>query len=127
MPCHMPHLFRQVRPPIAQSVHEHWKLSVQRTSNDRKGHANTIEKVNCPGSIQRSLRLREVSFQDGSCQYSACFEKGHVPLCFFRQEVPVDVAVDHFSHWCRSFKALDDLALVALDGLITDSKGTYLP
>ena len=115
-----------VRPPTAQSVHEHWKLSVQRTSNDRKGHANTIEKVeNCPGSIQRSLRLREVSFQDGSRVYGAFFEKGHVPFCFFRKEVPVDVAVDHFSYWCRSFKALDDLTLVALDGLITGSNGAY--
>ena len=116
-----------VRPPTAQSVHEHWKLSVQRTSNDRKGHANTIEKVeNCPGSLLRCLRLREVSLQDGSCHYSACFEKGHVPLCFFRKEVPADVAVDHFSHWCRSFKALDDHTLVALDGLSSGSNGTYL-
>ena len=49
-----------------------------------------------------------------------------MPLCFFRKEVLVDVAVDHFSHWRRSFKVLDDLTLVALDGLIKDSNGTYL-
>ena len=33
-----------VRPPTAQSVHEHWKLSVKRTSNNRKGHANAVEE-----------------------------------------------------------------------------------
>ena len=76
-----------VRPPSPQSVHEHWKLSVQRTSNDRKRHANAIEKVeNCPGSIQRFLKLREVSFQEDNHVSSAFFEKGHVPLCFFRKE-----------------------------------------
>ena len=76
-----------VRPPTAQSVHEHWKLSVKRTSNDRRGHANTIEKVeNCPGSQLRCLRLREVVAQDNSRKYSACFEKGHVPLCFFERK-----------------------------------------
>ena len=113
-----------VRPPSAQSVHEHWKLPVQRTSNDRKGHANTIEKVeNCPGSIQRFLKLREVSFQDDSHVSSAFFEKGHVPLCFFRKEVPVDVAVDQFSYWCRSLKALDELTLSALDRPITGTNG----
>ena len=40
--------------------------------------------------------------------YSACFEKGHVPLCFFRKEVPVDVALQHFTFWCRSFSAVEE-------------------
>ena len=89
-----------VRPPSAQSVHEHWKSSVKRTSNDRKGHANAVEKVeNCSGSMLRSLRLREVVARDDHEMYSACFEKGHVPLCFFRKEVPVDVALElNISH-----------------------------
>ena len=113
-----------VRPPSGQSVHEHWKLSVKRTSNDRKGHANTLEKVeNCPGSIQRFLKLREVSFQDDNHVSSAFFEKGQVPLCFFRKEVPVDFAVDQFSYWCRSLKALDELTLAAIDRPITGTNG----
>ena len=116
-----------VRPPTAQSVHEHWKLSVKRTSNDRKGHANAVEKVeNCSGSLLRCLRLREVVAQDDSCKYSACFEKGHVPLCFFRKEVPTDVAIEHFSYWCRSFNALEDHTLAALDELSSGSNDTYL-
>ena len=99
-------------------------MSVQRTSNDRKGHANTIEKVeNCPGSIQRFLKLREVSFQEDNHVSSAFFEKGQVPLCFFRKEVPVDVAIDQFLHWCRSFKALDESTLAALDRPIIDTNG----
>ena len=116
-----------VRPPTAQSVHEHWTLSVKRTSNDRKGHANAVEKVeNCPGSLLRCLRLREVVAQDDNCKYSACFEKGHVPLCFFRKEVPTDVAIEHFSFWCRSFNALEDHTLAALDELSSGSNDTYL-
>ena len=116
-----------VRPPAAQSVHEHWKLSVKRTSNDRKGHANAVEKVeNCSGSLLRCLRLREVVAQDDDCKYSACFEKGHVPLCFFRKEVPIDVALEHFSYWCRSFNALEDHTLGALDELCSSSNDTYL-
>ena len=102
-------------------------MSVKRTSSERKGHANTIEKVeNCSGSLLRCLSLREVSFQDGSCHYSACFEKGHVPFCFFRKEVPADVAVDQFSYWCRSFKALDDITLAALDRLSSGSSVTHI-
>ena len=116
-----------VRPPTAQSVHEHWKLSVKKTSNDRKGHANTIEKVeNCPGSQLRCLRLREVVAQEDSGKYSACFEKGHVPLCFFRKEVPTEVAVEHFANWCRSFNALDNHTLAAFDALNSSSNDTYL-
>ena len=116
-----------VRPPAAQSVHEHWKLSVKRTSNDRKGDANAVEKVeNCSGSLLRCLRLREVVAQDDDCKYSACFEKGHVPLCFFRKEVPIDVALEHFSYWCRSFNALEDHTLGALDELCSSSNDTYL-
>ena len=116
-----------VRPPTAQSVHEHWKSSVKRTSNDRKGHANAVEKVeNCSGSMLRCLRLREVVAQDDDCKYSACFEKGHVPLCFFRKEVPVDVALEYFSYWCRSFSAMEDHMLCALDELCTSSKDAYL-
>ena len=116
-----------VRPPTAQSVHEHWKLSVKKTSNDRKGHANTIEKVeNCPGSQLRCLRLREVVAQEDSGKYSACFEKGHVPLCFFRKEVPTEVAVEHFANWCRSFNALDNRTLAAFDALNSSSNDTYL-
>ena len=116
-----------VRPPTAQSVHEHWKLSVKKTSNDRKGHANTIEKVeNCPGSQLRCLKLREVFAQDNCWKYSACFEKGHVPLCFFRKEVPTEVAVEHFANWCRSFKALDDHTLAAFDEPSSNSNDTYL-
>ena len=115
-----------VRPPTAQSVHEHWKSSVKRTSNDRKGHANAIEKVeNCSGSMLRCLRLREVVAQDDDCKYSACFEKGHVPLCFFRKEVTVDVALEYFSYWCRSFSAMEDHMLCALDELCTSPKDAY--
>ena len=116
-----------VRPPTAQSVHEHWKSSVKRTSNDRKGHANAVEKVeNCSGSMLRCLRLREVVAQDDDGKYSACFEKGHVPLCFFRKEVPVDVALEYFSYWCRSFSAMEDHMLCALDELCTSSQDIYL-
>ena len=108
-----------VRPPCAQSVHEHWKSSVKRTSNDRKGHANAVEKVeNCPGSMLRSLRLREVVARDDHEMYSACFEKGHIPLCFFRKEVPVDVALEHFTCWCRSLSAVEDHTLCALDACV---------
>ena len=49
-----------------------------------------------------------------------------MPLCFFRKEVPTDVAVEHSSHWCRSFNALDDHTLVALDELGSGSNDTYL-
>ena len=116
-----------VRPPSARSVHEHWKLSVKRTSNEKKGHANTIEKVeNSPGSLMRSLRLQEVSCQDGINYYSACFEKGHVPLCCFRKEVPVEIAIDQFAGWCRSFNALDDPTLAALYKLSSDSCATQV-
>ena len=116
-----------VRPPNAQSVHEHWKSSVKRTSNDRKGHANAVEKVeNCAGSNLRCLRLREVVARNDHEMYSACFEKGHVPLCFFRKEVPVDVALEHFSFWCRSFSAVEDHTLCALDELCTSSKDIYI-
>ena len=115
-----------VRPPTAQSVHEHWKSSVKRTSNDRKGHANAVEKVeNCSGSMLRCLRLRELVAQDDHGKYSACFEKGHVPLCFFRKEVPVDVALEYFTYWCRSFSAMEDHKLCALDELSTSSKDSY--
>ena len=115
-----------VRPPTAQSVHDHWKSSVKRTSNDRKGHANAVEKVeNCSGSMLRCLRLREVVAQDDHGKYSACFEKGHVPLCFFRKEVPVDVALEYFTYWCRSFSAMEDHMLCALDELCTSSKNIY--
>ena len=115
-----------VRPPTAQSVHEHWKSSVKRTSNDRKGHANVVEKVeNCSGSMLRCLRLRELVAQDDHGKYSACFEKGHVPLCFFRKEVPVDVALEFFTYWCRSFSAMEDHKLCALDELSTSSKDSY--
>ena len=115
-----------VRPPTAQSVHEHWKSSVKRTSNDRKGHANAVEKVeNCSGSMLRCLRLRELVAQDDHGKYSACFEKGHVPLCFFRKEVPVDVALEFFTYWCRSFSAMEDHKLCALDELSTSSKDSY--
>ena len=115
-----------VRPPSAQSVHEHWKSSVKRTSNDRKGHANTVEKVeNCSGSMLRSLKLREVVARDDHEIYSACFEKGHVPLCFFRKEVPVDVALEHFTSWCRSLNAVEDHTLCALDKLCIGSKDLY--
>ena len=115
-----------VRPPTAQSVHDHWKSSVKRTSNDRKGHANAVEKVeNCSGSMLRCLRLREVVAQDDHGKYSACFEKGHVPLCFFRKEVPVDVALEYFTYWCRSFSAMEDHMLCALDELCTSSKDIY--
>ena len=115
-----------VRPPTAQSVHDHWKSSVKRTSNDRKGHANAVEKVeNCSGSMLRCLRLREVVAQDDHGKFSACFEKGHVPLCFFRKEVPVDVALEHFTYWCRSFSAMEDHLLCALDELSTSSQDIY--
>ena len=116
-----------VRPPSAQSVHEHWKSSVKRTSNDRKGHANAVEKVeNCSGSMLRSLRLREVVARDDHEMYSACFEKGHVPLCFFRKEVPVDVALEHFTCWRRSLSAVEDHTLCALDDLRTGSKDIHV-
>ena len=116
-----------VRPPSAQSVHEHWKSSDKRTSNDRKGHANAVEKVeNCSGSMLRSLKLREVVARDDHEIYSACFEKGHVPLCFFRKEVPVDVALEHFTSWCRSLSAVEDHTLCALDELRIGSKDIYL-
>ena len=115
-----------VRPPTAQSVHDHWKSSVKRTSNDRKGHANAVEKVeNCSGSMLRCLRLREVVAQEYHGKFSACFEKGHVPLCFFRKEVPVDVALEHFTYWCRSFSAMEDHLLCALDELSTSSQDSY--
>lgn len=116
-----------VRPPTAQSVHEHWKLSVKKTSNDRKGHANTVEKVeNCPGSQMRCLKLREVVAQEDSGKYSACFEKGHLPLCFFRKEAPTDVAVEHFANWCRSFNALDKHTLAAVEAIDSNSNETDL-
>ena len=73
----------------------------------------------------RCLRLREVVAQDDHGKYSACFEKGHVPLCFFRKEVPVDVALEYFTYWCRSFSAMDDHMLCALDELCTSSKDIY--
>ena len=69
-----------VRPPCAQTVHEHWKLSVHQTATERKGHVNVIERVEkCLGSNQRLLKLREVSFHTSSGH----FEKSQVPLCFF--------------------------------------------
>ena len=100
---------------------------MKRTSNDRKGHANAVEKVeNCSGSMLRSLKLREVVARDDHEIYSACFEKGHVPLCFFRKEVPVDVALEHFTSWCRSLSAVEDHTLCALDELRIGSKDIYL-
>ena len=99
----------------------------KRTSNDRKGHANAVEKVeNCHGSMLRCLKLREVVAQNEDGKYSACFEKGHVPLCFFRKEVPFDVALEHFSYWCRSFNAMENHMLCALDELCTSSKDNYV-
>ena len=71
------------------------------------------------------LDSREVVAQDDHGKYSACFEKGHVPLCFFRKEVPVDVAFEYFTYWCRSFSAIEDHMLCALDELCTSSKEIY--
>ena len=47
------------------------------------------------------------------------------PLCFFRKEVPVDVALEHFTSWCRSLSAVEDHTLCALDDLRIGSKDIY--
>lgn len=105
-----------IRPPCVQTVHEHWKVSVHQTATERKGHVNVIERVEkCIGSDQRLLKLREVSFRDEEHTSSGYFEKSQVPLCFFRKEVSVDLAVEKFTHWCKSFKALDANILAALE------------
>ena len=110
-----------VRPPCAQTVHEHWKLSVHQTATERKGHVNVIERVEkCLGSNQRLLKLREVSFHTSS----GYFEKSQVPLCFFRKEVSIDLAVEKFTHWCQSFKALDENILAALERYSSEDTST---
>lgn len=102
----------RMRPPCEQIVHEHWKLSIQQTPADRKGHANAIEKVeNSPGSFQRFLKLRKTSLSLGKDITSAFFEPGKMPLCFFPKEVSVDTAIEKYAHWCRSFTFLDEETL----------------
>ena len=114
-----------VRPPSAQSVHEHWKSSVKRTSNDRKGHANAVEKVeNYSGSMLRCLRLREVVARDDH-EMVLALRKDMFPCASFGRKCQLTL-LEHFTCWCRSFSAVEDHTLSALDELCTSSKDIYL-
>jgi len=82
-----------------------------------------LEVHKCPGSYQRLLQLREVSFRDDDHVSSGFFEKSQVPLCFFRKEVSVDLAVEKFTYWCKSLKALDENILAVLERYSFDDNG----
>ena len=110
-----------MRPPIEQTVHEHWKTSVNQTVTQRKGHFNTIEKTeNSPGSMQRFLKLRQISVGQKHTETCAYFEHGLVPLCFFTREVSMQSAVDKFIHVCKSTRSFDSTLLATIETHLAD-------
>ena len=74
------------RPPIEESMHEHWKNTASLAPAQKKNRSNCIAHLeDCFPSLQRVNMLQEISIKSRGLRFTGSFEASSSPLLFFQR------------------------------------------
>ena len=72
------------RPPIEESMHEHWKNTASLAPDQKKHRSNCLVHVeDCFPSLQRVNMLQEISIKSRGLRLTGSFEASASPILFF--------------------------------------------
>ena len=72
------------RPPIEESMHEHWKSTASLAPAQKKNRSNCIAHLeDCFPSLQRVNMLQEISIRSRGLRIAGSFEISSTPLLFY--------------------------------------------
>ena len=98
---------RAVRPPIEETMHEHWKNSARLAPSDRKYRSNCIAHTeNNFASLQRLGLLQECLIPVQGEKYVGSYEASQFPILFINTETDSETCVNALIDNCSSMPEL---------------------
>ena len=83
-----------IRPPVEETMHEHWKNSARLAPSERRDRSNFIAHVeNNFASLQRISLLHEFPVIHQGVRYVGMYEASQFPILFINGEVTVDRSI----------------------------------
>ena len=72
------------RPPIEETMHEHWKNTASLAPDQKRHHSNCLVHVeDCFPSLQRVNMLQEISIKSRGLRLTGSFEASSSPILYF--------------------------------------------
>ena len=85
------------RPPIEESMHEHWKNTASLAPAQKKNRSNCIAHLeDCFPSLQRLNLLQEISIKSRGLRFTGSFEASSSPLLFFNGVPKIEDVLQSF-------------------------------
>ena len=110
-----------IRPPVEETMHEHWKNAARLAPSERKGRSNFIAHVeNNFASLQRIALLQELPISYRGVNYIGTCEMSQLPILFINGDVAVDKCMCTLIKNCSSLPELRDELQEAYDSFVQD-------
>ena len=85
------------RPPVEESMHEHWRNTANLAPAQKKNRSNCIAHVeDCFPSIRRVSMLQEISIQSRGLKFTGSFEASSSPFLFINGVPKVEDGLQSF-------------------------------
>ena len=110
-----------IRPPVEETMHEHWKNAARLAPSDRKDRSNFIAHVeNNFASLQRIALLQELPISHQGVNYIGTCEMSQFPILFVNGNVTVDRCMCTLIENSSSLPDLQDELQGAYDSYVQD-------
>ena len=98
-----------IRPPVEETMHEHWKNAARLAPSERRDRSNFIAHVeNNFASLQRISLLHEFPVTHQGVRYVGMCESSQFPILFINGEVTVDRSIRTLIENSGSFPELQE-------------------
>ena len=110
-----------IRPPVEETMHEHWKNAARLAPSERRDRSNFIAHVeNNFASLQRISLLHEFPVTHQGVRYVGMCESSQFPILFINGEVTVDRSIRTLIENSGSFPELQEELQESYDSYIQD-------
>ena len=110
-----------IRPPVEETMHEHWKNAARLAPSERRDRSNFIAHVeNNFASLQRISLLHEFPVIHQGVRYVGMYEASQFPILFINGEVTVDRSIRTLIENSGSSPKLQEKLQESYDSYIQD-------
>ena len=110
-----------IRPPVEETMHEHWKNAARLAPSERRDRSNFIAHVeNNFASLQRISLLHEFPVIHQGVRYVGMYEASQFPILFINGEVTVDRSIRTLIENSGSSPELQEKLQESYDSYIQD-------